>query len=177
MTRCLLLTFVVAPKGVCFDKTKNQWIARIRVDGKNSHLGWFDCDIDAARAYDKAAAQAGKQTNFDRAVVTTPACSKRPRRDHERAPAPSFDSTSSIFPCGDSCPAFPSPSSMFPPSSPLGLSNTEPLGIANFWANGSHEIGDSRLAPSHPSATPSATVEEPPHFMHGSESPDGDEGP
>jgi hypothetical protein len=34
-------------KGVCFDKTRNKWIAQIRINGKLIHLGYFDNIEDA----------------------------------------------------------------------------------------------------------------------------------
>jgi hypothetical protein len=42
-------------RGVCFEKSHRQWGAFIRVRGKQTRLGRFDSEIDAARAYDTAA--------------------------------------------------------------------------------------------------------------------------
>jgi hypothetical protein len=39
-------------------------MAAIKVDGKKTHLGYFDDEDAAARAYDELAARAGKPTNF-----------------------------------------------------------------------------------------------------------------
>ena len=47
--------FVSAFVGVRWDKQKGRWAAAIWHDGSNHHLGYFDDDQEAARAYDAAA--------------------------------------------------------------------------------------------------------------------------
>lgn len=42
-------------KGVYWVKRSGKWAAQIRVDGKQRHLGYFDCEHDAAQMYNRAA--------------------------------------------------------------------------------------------------------------------------
>jgi hypothetical protein len=41
-------------KGVGWNKRKRKWVAQIKVNGKNRHLGYFAREEDAARAYTEA---------------------------------------------------------------------------------------------------------------------------
>jgi len=55
-------------RGVSFSKRKQKWFAAIRTDGKKLWLGYFDNEIDAAKAYDNAARIYHKdfaRTNFN----------------------------------------------------------------------------------------------------------------
>lgn len=42
-------------KGVCWFKTREKWVARIMINGKTKHLGYFLDELDAALAYNEAA--------------------------------------------------------------------------------------------------------------------------
>ena len=51
-------------KGVCWKKSNSKWEANIKIDGKSTHLGYFDDEEAAAHAYDEAAARLGRPVNF-----------------------------------------------------------------------------------------------------------------
>ena len=38
-------------KGVSWDKEKNKWRTKIRINGKLIHLGYFNCELAASAAY------------------------------------------------------------------------------------------------------------------------------
>lgn len=42
-------------KGVMWEKGKNKWRVRIKVEGRQKHVGLFESEVDAARAYNEAA--------------------------------------------------------------------------------------------------------------------------
>ena len=42
-------------KGVCWHKRDSKWMAQIKVDGALRYLGYFDSELEAARAYNAAA--------------------------------------------------------------------------------------------------------------------------
>lgn len=44
-------------KGVSLDSSRNKWISSIQIDGKTKHIGRFDNEIEAAKAYDENAWQ------------------------------------------------------------------------------------------------------------------------
>lgn len=50
-------------KGVGWQKGKNKWRARIVINGKFKHIGYFNDEIEAAKAYDSVAKEAfGEET-------------------------------------------------------------------------------------------------------------------
>jgi hypothetical protein len=42
-------------KGVSFRKSFKKYVAQIQVNKVNRHIGYFNCPIDAAKAYNSAA--------------------------------------------------------------------------------------------------------------------------
>ncbi len=42
-------------KGVCWHKEKQKWQAKVRIEGKLKHLGYFAIEVKAAKAYNRAA--------------------------------------------------------------------------------------------------------------------------
>jgi len=45
-------------KGVTWHKQHKKWMAQIICERKKTHLGYFDCEIEAAKAYNSAALDA-----------------------------------------------------------------------------------------------------------------------
>jgi hypothetical protein len=46
-------------RGVYWHKAGGKWMSRITVSGKENYIGSFSCEIEAAKAYDRAAESAG----------------------------------------------------------------------------------------------------------------------
>ena len=44
-------------RGVCWNKCNHSWKACIKLDGRNLHIGYYDDEVDAAKAYDMKAVQ------------------------------------------------------------------------------------------------------------------------
>lgn len=53
-------------KGVSWKKDKNKWRAQITINGKQKHLGYYNSEVEAARAYDATA------KNFEHAFLNFP---------------------------------------------------------------------------------------------------------
>ena len=51
-------------RGVSLDKRSNKWTASITVAGERAHLGTFESEEDAARAFNERAASFGRPVNF-----------------------------------------------------------------------------------------------------------------
>ena len=39
-------------RGVCWSKQSNKWHSQIKINGKRKHLGYFNCEIEAAKTYE-----------------------------------------------------------------------------------------------------------------------------
>ena len=50
-----ILTKTSLYKGVCWDKSRNKWRANVGYNGKKIHLGRFENELEAAKAYDNKA--------------------------------------------------------------------------------------------------------------------------
>lgn len=88
-------------KGVFWDNQKGRWCARIMIDYKNRHLGFFVDIRDAARAYKKAAlAEWGPEANVpsDDEIDNFIPEFREPKPKVPRAPRPKAD-FSTLFEC------------------------------------------------------------------------------
>mmetsp|Transcript_5780 Transcript_5780/g.7593 ORF Transcript_5780/g.7593 Transcript_5780/m.7593 type:complete len:391 (+) Transcript_5780:208-1380(+) len=53
-------------RGVCWNKCNSSWKSCIKIKGKNTHIGYFDDEVDAAKAYDFKAIQVrGEKANLN----------------------------------------------------------------------------------------------------------------
>jgi hypothetical protein len=43
--------------GVCWYRPYNKWLSSIQINGKLKHLGYFHCELEASKAYQKALAE------------------------------------------------------------------------------------------------------------------------
>ena len=46
-------------RGVSWHKRIGKWQVRVKIDGKENNEGYFECELEAARAYDKKAEELG----------------------------------------------------------------------------------------------------------------------
>lgn len=70
-------------KGVCWDRSRNKWTSHIKVDRQSIHLGRYDVEEDAAKAYDEAAkkhygqfARLNLESPYHKPFVETIICSR-----------------------------------------------------------------------------------------------------
>ena len=52
-------------QGVSWSKHNHRWRARIKVDGKDEHLGYFENEVEAALKFDEQARGLGRTVNFE----------------------------------------------------------------------------------------------------------------
>jgi hypothetical protein len=124
-------------RGVCWYKPTSKWLVQITIDGKSKHIGYFDDELDAARAYNDALIRFDLDEAIPNdlpepeveveAIPVLPALKPKLRRRHlvdvsepdtESGPDVSdgMSVVSSISPASEPAPTLPAPSA--PASSP-----------------------------------------------------------
>ena len=51
-------------RGVCYNKWKDKWMATIKINYKSKHIGYYDTEILAAKAFNEEAQKYGRKLNL-----------------------------------------------------------------------------------------------------------------